>query len=34
MTHNKALQTDNGKPSWFLYSQKPRQLSFAPELGR
>jgi hypothetical protein len=31
---NKALQTDKGKLSCLLRSQKPRQLAFAAELGR
>jgi hypothetical protein len=31
---NKALQTDKGKLSCLLHSQKPRQLAFAAELGR
>ena len=31
---NKALQTDKGKLSRLLRSQKPRQLTFAAELGR
>jgi hypothetical protein len=30
----KALQTDKGKQSCLLHSQKPRQLTFAAELGR
>jgi hypothetical protein len=34
MTSNKALQTDKGKLSCLLHSQKPRQLTFAAELGR
>jgi len=32
--HNKTLQTDKGKLSCLLHSQKPRQLAFAAELGR
>jgi hypothetical protein len=31
---NQALQTDKGKLSCLLHSQKPRQLAFAAELGR
>ena len=31
---NKALQTDKDKLTRLLHSQKPRQLSFAAELGR
>lgn len=31
---DRAPQTDKGKLSCLLYSQKPRQLAFAAELGR
>ena len=31
---NKALQTDEGKLSCLLHSQRPRQLAFAAELRR
>jgi hypothetical protein len=34
MPSNTALQTDKGKLSRLLHSQKPRQLTFAAELGR
>ncbi len=34
MTYNKTLQTDKVNQSRLLYSQKPRQLAFAAELGR
>jgi hypothetical protein len=34
MTPNTALQTDKGKLSCLLHSQKPRQLAVAAELGR
>ena len=34
MRPNKALQTDKDKLSCLLHSQKPRQLTFAAELGR
>ncbi len=34
MRYNTALQTDNGKLSCLLQSQKPRQLAFAAERGR
>ena len=33
MPPNKALQTDKGKLSCLLHSQKPRQRAFAAELG-
>lgn len=34
MPPDRALQTDRGKLSCLLHSQKPRQLAFAAELGR
>ena len=34
MRPNTALQSDKGKLSCLLHSQKSRQLAFAAELGR